>query len=206
MTTTRNLMKTILYIFLFSLPFIGVAQNDTLIINNNYKWKVGVKGLFEKSGIPVLAPIETNVYNFGASLVYKLGTSKSSIESGVFSLNRKFNIIDENVQRNIQIPFKYRLETKIIYLNIGIYGSYLLYKNVGSFVGGSDRKFNLGYTGALGIEKNISKQFSIFVEAEFSTDLTSASNKNSFFDFGVSTPYYENYGFSIGVNYKVSKK
>jgi len=202
-------MKNIFsFILICSLPIIGFCQNDTLVINDNYKWKVGVKGLFEKSQIPVLSPIKTNVYNFGVALFYKLGKSNSFIETGLFSLNRKFYLLYNIDYRNIQIPIKYRLETKIIYLDIGIYGSYLLTKKVLNKDKNykettNDRRFNIGYTGAIGIEKNISKQFSIFVEAEVSTDLTSTVNEVPFFYFNGSNPFYTNYGFSLGINYKI---
>lgn len=197
-------MKTTILTILLLFSGILIAQNDTLITNNNYKFKVGIKGMGEKSGIPSLEPINKNVFNYGGSLMYKLGNSKSLIESGFYSFIRKFNNQNEITQHNIQIPLKYRIETKIIYFSVGFYGSYLIAKDVYNksiySETSSDRKFNIGYTGSLGIEKNISNQFSIFMEAEFSNDLTSVKKGGSLFQLNNS---YSVGGFAIGVNYKI---
>ena len=48
-------MKTIILILFLAFSTPLFAQNDTLIINNDYKWKVGMKGLLDR-GVVELPP------------------------------------------------------------------------------------------------------------------------------------------------------
>ena len=195
----------------FSTPLL--AQNDTLIINNDYKFKIGVKGLVERSGIPSLAPANERVYNYGAVLSYKLGKSRSFIETGVFSFTRRFSGDYSRItQRNIRIPLSYRLETKSIYFSVGFYGSYLIYKDTHATLPtylekNKDRKINLGYSLSLGIEKNVSSNISVFIEFESLNDLTSAyiNTRASSFSF-VDNDSYSTHGIAVGLYYKIQKQ
>ncbi|PCJ24240.1 MAG: hypothetical protein COA97_10120 [Flavobacteriales bacterium] len=203
-------MRVIILIIVLLFSGVTIAQNDTIIVNNNSKFKIGIKGLLERSN---RGPnFNQLVYNYGIHGIYKLGNSKSFLETGVFSLNRKFGGYYEVTYRNIQIPVKYRLETKIIYFNIGIYGSYLLAIEADYITThnktSSDRKFNVGYIGALGIEKKISKQFSIFIEGWFTDELSSIKKKDRGFfyfdsEYNIEEP---NIGIAIGINYKILRK
>jgi len=200
----------ILILFLaFSTPLF--AQNDTLIINNDYKWKIGVKGLVERSGIPSFAPANERVYNYGAILSYKLGKSRNFIETGVYSFTRMFSADFISItQRNIRIPLSYRLETKSIYFTVGFYGSYLIYKDPHATLPvylekNKDREVNLGYSLSLGIEKNVSSNISIFIEFESLNDLTSAylNTRYKSLSFVDNNASYLNYGVAIGLFYKI---
>ena len=114
--------------------------------------------------------------------------------------------------RNIHIPLKYRLDTKIFYCAIGFYGEYLfkiqaddIDKYNELYI--TDRKYEIGYSASFGLEKSISSQFSVFVEGSFTANLTSLGKEDSFFYFNAKNNYqHTNYGLSIGINYKILKK
>ena len=175
-------MKNSILVILLLFSQILTAQNDTLIIANNYKFKVGVKGLIENSGAFYLTPETKRVYNIGAQVIYKLGNSKSSIESGVYYYTRSFYISDqyvyaESIYRNIHLPINYRLDTRIIYFALGFYVDYLLVTEIiepwkNNELLKNDKNLIFGYNVNIGLEKAISPQFSFFVEIEGCDNLT----------------------------------
>jgi hypothetical protein len=206
-------LKTIALILTLLVSGVLYSQNDTLIVANNYKFKVGVKGLYEKSGIPAFTPETKPVYNYGVQVIYKLGNSISSIESGIYHFTRSFDTQYKEIAssyytlnriafKNIHIPLNYRIDTKITYFSFGVYADYLYSINADNLSeymkeGFVNKKINFGYDINIGIEKAISSQFSFFVEAESSVGLTSIHNKGE--------AKLVNYGVAIGVNYKILK-
>ncbi len=215
-------MKKILYIFcLIVIPLIGSTQNDTLITRSNYKYKIGVKGLYEKS-VASFTPETKTVYNFGLQGIYRFGNSKSSLESGIYFFNKMIDakykdpvssnsVINEINYKNIHIPVNYRLDTRIIYFSFGVYTDYLFTIKADNLVDYKeqnleDRKYNFGINGSIGIEKPISPKITFFVEGEFSSNLTSSKKEHSFFYFNDTRAFqFANYGFALGINYKLLK-
>lgn len=209
--------KYILFL-LVALPFAGSAQNDTFIIANNYKFKIGVKGLFGETSSSV-TPETKPVYNFGLQGIYKIGKSKSSIESGLYydtrsidlyykDINSSVYFLNEITYKSLHIPLNYRLDTRIIYFSLGFYVDYLFNikaDNISEYNLSKHKEHNvgrgnfiIGYNGSIGLEKTISSQFCFFVEAVTSKDITPVRNKDDL--------QLVNYGFAIGVNYKILKQ
>lgn len=200
------------------------AQNDTLIVKNNYKWKIGVKGLIERSDV-YFTPEPTNVKNIGLQGIYRFNNTKSSIESGFYMVNRSFNIeyiirttnpkepfFEKNkiTQNNLHIPIKFRIDTKIMYFTMGFYGDILLNtettrKEIYKEVFGADRIFNMGMLAGIGLEKSIFYRYAIFVEYNYSRSLSPIRKNENFFDFfqGDNYSYLVNYGIAFGVNVKI---
>jgi len=205
--------KVKLVILLYLIGGNVFSQNDTLIVANNYKLKVGVKGLLEKSKASFIPGVKP-VYNFGVQGIYKIGRTKSSIETGAYhyirsfdseykDTNTSFQILNEIVYKNIHIPINYRLDTRVVYFSLGVYVDYIYSLTTDNFSeyikkGYENNFFSMGYDISIGIEKNISSLFSFFVEAESSVDITSIHNKGEI--------KLLNYGFAIGINYKILKK
>lgn len=216
-------MKKLLIIILFIFTSkILCAQFDTLFVYNNYRFKTGIKLLMQKSQWTI-TPTSIPVYNYGIQGVYKLGNSKSSLESGIYSYKRKMEYpyinpsINANWMReitftNIHVPLKYRLDTKTIYFTIGVYGEYLLLTKADFLedyyqTSSKDRKFNMGYIYSLGFEKPISTHFCLFIEGTVSANLSSMKADDDFLSYRSSR--YEqivNYGVALGINYKIPTK
>jgi hypothetical protein len=72
----------LLGIFAVLFNFTHLKAQDTIIEYNNYKWKVGGKGIWEKSGNRNLTPSEYNVYNYGIQISRMINNSKFSVQSG----------------------------------------------------------------------------------------------------------------------------
>ena len=152
-----------------------------------------------------MTPESFPVYSGGLQVTRQLKKSKSSIESGIY-LNSKAvalyqnNILYRAITRNISIPINYRFDTKIVYIAAGPFIDYLVREDFSHWEYKNDysRKFNVGFNLNLGIEKSISKLFTLMVEGRYSTPLSSARTGRGF--FGSS---YVNYGFAVGVNYKL---
>lgn len=216
-------------IFLFAFLTMNVFAQDTLIVAKNYKYKIGIKGLFERSGLYTVIgndPEALPVYSFGVQVISKFGNSKSSLESGLYYLSRASNLEYRYYgsfgyygfphipfwYRNIHLPVNYRLDTKIIYFAVGLYGDYLVRKSAREFDGfiesyGTDRKFNLGFNLNLGFEKPFSKTLCLFVEAGFSYNLTSFRKEDDFFIYNSDRAFgFTNYGVNFGINYKFLRK
>jgi len=199
------------------------AQNDTLIINNDYRFKIGVKGLMERGVFDIPSSeymardvsSESILFNYGILVNYKLKNKYSSIESGIYLIKRanyyEFTFQTANntsfllvrkEYNNIHLPLKYRVDTKFLYFSLGGYAEYLvststkrndLFSNP-LLKENADKNFNVGLTGSLGFEKNLTQLFSIFFEGEFSSNFTFL-NKNQ--------NRLQNYGFGLGITYKV---
>lgn len=199
----RKLFFTLLLLF----PFLLLAQNDTIIINNNYKWKIGVKGMFEKTGYPQLTTDLNEYFNFGFQGIYKIGIYKSSIESGIYSSSRGFNSIfkgtyysylNEITYKNIQIPIRFRFDTRLFYFSAGFYYNYNYATeadNINDFEkSGIDIKKNtFGYAFTMGIEKEFLSKMSFFLEIGIQYDAISIEDDLKL----------QNNGIAIGINYKL---
>ena len=204
-------MKKVIYILIIIMPLVGLAQNDTLIVTNNYKFKVGIKVMREETTTNYL---KNKNYNYGCQVIYKIGKSKSSIESGAYYYSRNtFGFYIDSVSsvspiyynevvylRKLHIPIKYRIDTKLIYFSIGVFSEYLIDIKTDDVAqkqleaNFKDKDLYFGYTISVGFEKSISNQISLFFEGRYSSNITSQ-------DIFV-TP---NTGFSVGINYKILK-
>ena len=209
------------------------AQNDTLIINNDYRFKIGVKGLLERGifNIPSSEYMardvssESILFNYGVLVNYKLKNKYSSIESGIYFIKRASyyeftsksnnNILFLLVRKeynNIQFPLKYRIDTKFLYFSLGGYMEFLtststkradLFNN-SLLINEKDRNFNLGVIASLGFEKAMTNNISIFFETNFSSNLTSFKQNESFWYFSKEPQnHLQNYGFGLGITYKI---
>lgn len=198
---TKLVINLILLFVFFSLH---TSAQDTLIISNNFKYKLGVKFIADKSNDYSLISTGSNVISGGIQLVRKIGNTKSSIETGVYEFTKAAGVYESGglIYNNISVPLNYRLDTRIVYISGGIYVDYLVSKHsrYPTFLRnvGQDRKIKFGLNLCLGIEKEINKQLSLLVEARTFNDLTSSkTDKGEFF-----SPSYSNNGFAVGVNYK----
>ena len=190
--------------FILILSSFSVLGQDTTIVFNNFKYKFGAKFLVDKSNDYSLVSEGSTVSSGGVQIVRKFGKSRSSLESGFYIMSKavgsgSFSI----VYRNFSIPLNYRYDTKIIYLAGGLYVDYLIKKEDNPksnfYSTHHDRKLNLGLNLTVGIEKSISKQLSLLIEAHTINNLT--SSKTEVDDLFSSS--YSNNGFSIGINYKL---
>jgi len=209
-------MKNILIILILMLSSYLFAQNDTLITNNDYRFKIGVKGLMENSKWSMSSE-KILVFNAGVQVIFKIKNSMSSIESGFYNYERRMNFpyrddigtryINEIVYSNIHIPFKYRIDTKYFYLSLGLFIEQL-YNLQASDIDrfkdntGGVRNFNIGYIGNIGLEKPISYRYSLFIEGVLSSNLSNLSTPSYFVFNDERGIEISNYGLSIGVNYK----
>ena len=189
--------------FILILSSFSVLGQDTTIVFNNFKYKFGAKFLVDKSNDYSLVSEGSTVTSGGFQIVRKFGKSRSSLESGVYIMSKAVGSGSSSiVYRNFTIPLSYRYDTKIIYLAGGVYMDYLIKKedNPESYFYSTyhDRKLNLGLNLTLGIEKSISKQLSLLIEAHTINNLTSSKTDDDLF-----SPSYSNNGFSIGINYKL---
>jgi len=209
-------------ILALSLIFSGVVltQNDTLNFEHS-KFRIGVKGLFEKRNGGI-AP-RSEVFNFGVPVIYKFGRN-SSLETGVYYLKRI--MFDASIIRatgcfntdyepnTLHIPLKYRLDIKVvshffIYGSIGLYGEYILSRSIPSentcnVTFDNDRNFMYGMASSFGLETSISYKINLFIELEHTTNISSPyKGKDGGFLSGNISLIPDNYGVGIGVNYKL---
>lgn len=229
-------MKTKLTVFtlLAFLSSLPIFAQDTLIIAKNYKYKFGVKLISEQSGDYTYDDDGNQLFYFGVQVIRKIKETKSSFESGIYFTNKVkvYNARFTNTynptppyyfyfpltvyHHYLSIPINYRLDTKTIYFAAGIFGDVPLYHNareykeyVDSIVNyGTDRKFSFGWNINLGMEKPISYQFDIFIEARIAVTVSSFKKEDGgfFMTSGNIGPSNVNYGFAVGVNYKWLRK
>jgi hypothetical protein len=206
-------MKKLSFVLLTILfPYIVTSKlkaQDTLIINDNYKWRTGGKLIGERSGYYSFASDDYPVYSGGIQLIYNFLNSNSSLESGIYISKRamyhyyiypaKFNYLN--------IPINYRLETKIIYVSSGLYLDYLAGYKIKPLTDGNtyvfeekNNLFHLGYNLNLGFEKILSQYINIFVEGRYASNITSHAKIVSFKGNG-----FTNFGIAFGANYKFLK-
>ncbi|HNR19916.1 MAG TPA: hypothetical protein PKN75_10750 [Bacteroidia bacterium] len=192
--------------FFFSLCVLKLEAQDTLIVYNNFKYKFGAKFLVDRSNDYSLTPDGSTVCSGGFQIVRRFGKSKSFLESGIYLMSKSLGTSSDYwriVYRNISVPFNYRFDTKVVYFAGGIYFDYLIKKEYQYEATPKsemqDRKFNLGYTLAMGIEKQITKELNLLIEVHTINNLTySYTNRGDLF-----SPSYSNNGFSLGINYKL---
>lgn len=226
-------MKKFSFIGLFLLLSTSFfAQNDTLITNNDYKWKIGVKGLMERSRLLEYDTYSENFFNYGLQGFHKIGRKKNeiNIEFGLYLVKRpsvivlrthKLTVINENRYENkkLFIPIKFNKNIKLfsdfsLSLSAGGYLEYLISNNFKlpnetlppESLYNSKYVYGLVYN--LGINRNINDKFSITLDVNFSYKITKLySYEDSYFDFSnLLKPKTSNYGVGIGVLYKIQKR
>ncbi|MDT8413566.1 MAG: hypothetical protein RQ875_13960 [Vicingaceae bacterium] len=216
-------MKPITLILLFVFSTSLFAQSDTLITNNDYKWKIGVKGILDR-GIVELPPFgdrdiseERILFNYGGQFIYNLPIKFSSIEAGVsyikrisyyeflFPLQTNTNFLYvRKTFNNIHLPLKYRLDINFFYITIGGYMEYLISTSTNRddlfnntvLKDENYKPLNFGFTTSLGFEKHLTYTTSIFIEAAFSSNLTYLHEHQH---------RLQNYGLGMGLNFKIYK-
>jgi hypothetical protein len=206
-------MKTIvLIILLFCISMTKlIAQINAPTIMNDSKFRIGIKGMYEKSE----GGIEPNyVFNYGLQAIYKVGKKWSSIESGVFIYRRTQAIVfsgginyDVYVNYeiiNLHLPIRYMYSRKFIYLTTGIYGEYLLEREIKQppntiNIGFPDnRKYTWGFVSSIGIKKMVIKGI-----INFFTELVASGNISPLYQSGSGVMSSLNYGIAFGVNFKI---
>jgi hypothetical protein len=228
-----RLFPLTLIALLFSLS--AIAQ-DTLITGKNYKYKFGAKLQSERSiADNSILDNSFGVMCGGLQLIRKIANTKSSFESGIY-FNTKAReyyarFLNENYAgyyytasydvyyHYLSIPVNFRLDTKSIYFSVGVFFDYLLNhtndERTNYFISrdenyGVDRKFLFGYNLNLGVEKSVSDNISVFMEARIAATVSSAKTDGGFvLDNGTDGNLGHsniNYGFGIGINYKLLRK
>ena len=213
-------MKSTVAALVFIFFSIQIFAQDTLIVFNNYKYKVGIKLISEESGNPSISNETFPVYNIGVQIIRRIKQSKFSFESGIYYTNRAFKNTyartyisgqtyfahEPEYYHYLNIPVNIRFDTKLLYYSIGFYGEHFLFNsteheenNDSAIYIGSIRKINVGVDFIIGLEKNINTDLNFFVEARTCNNLTSFILEYSSRDY----PSFVNYGFAIGINYKI---
>jgi len=203
--------RTFLLLF-FIFHFLPTRAQDTILVYNNFKYKIGAKFIGEMSGDLSLIPESIPVYSGGFQIIRKFGNSRSSFESGVYMISKSLAQFQNTIYgihlfsilyRNVSVPLNYRFDTKVFYISGGPFIDYLVAENGSNWKNYSpefkySRKLNFGLNIILGIEKSISKKLSLMVEGRYFNTLSSSSIGR-----GIFGPSYLNYGFAIGINYKI---
>jgi hypothetical protein len=228
MATKSGILIALLLVFFTGHSF---AQ-DTLISATNYKYKFGAKLISERSGNLNDNKKTFPVGCFGFQVVRKIRNSKSAFESGIY-LNTKareysiafydplavfpyYSIYTYDVYYYyLSIPVNFRVETRSIYFSIGAFADYLITRttDVEQSISsdkyyGTDRKFLIGYNLNLGIEKAVTYRMNIFAEARSAVTVSSAKINDGGFILNAGNLGNSNinYGFALGVNYKLPGK
>ena len=213
-------MKTTVAALVFIFYSNQLLAQDTLIVVNNHKYKVGIKLISEEAGDPSISNETFPVYNIGVQIIRRIKQSNFSFESGIYYTNRalentyyrtyisgqKYFVREPNYYHYLNIPVNIRFDTKLLYYSFGFYGEHFLFtsteheeNNDSAIYIGTIRKINFGVDFIIGLQKNMSNDLSFFVEARASNNLTSFLLEYSSRDF----PSFVNYGFAIGINYKI---
>ncbi len=217
------------FTLLFSLQCFA---QDTLIIAHNDRYKFGVKLISEQSGDYYYDDDGNHLFCFGFQVIRKIKQTKSSLESGIYfnTKARQYGVQFTNnypppdigyftltvYHHYLSIPINYRLDTKTIYFAAGIFGDVPLYHNsrqykeyVDSIANyGTDRNFYLGWNINFGMEKTISYKLDMFVEARIAVTVSSFKKEDGgfFMTSGNIGSSNVNYGFAVGMNYKLLRK
>ena len=148
------------------------AQEENKVID--FKYKLGLKYISEHSAFRVLSDTAAYlVHNVGVPMIFGFNKKKSSIETGVYLINKKERYVvydfssmlpsngneDLITFKYIRVPLNYRLDTKSFYLSLGIYFDNLISMSSktehpdlkDNF---PDRKFKSGANIMIGIEKS----------------------------------------------------
>lgn len=215
------------FIFLFiCVSSLSIKGQDTL---SDFKFKIGLKYIPEHSSFHVLTDTTSYlVHNIGVPFIIRFGKSKSSIETGLYLINKKevyltnatyiyygyhFEFLEQNRLNLmfIRIPVNYRLETRIIYFSSGFCIDNLIKITSASANSKIDidedsfgSRLKIGFNINIGIEKNLNNNLSFFIESRFSSDIP-----DSYFSpeiiYANGDPL-QNFGFGIGFNYKINSK
>ena len=172
---------------------IVCRSQETIIPLRNFKVKVGAEYISEYSSKNFLndsTSYRTN--SFGLPVLIRFGKTKSSLETGVFYINKKekyeldyyhtYNWSHYYLKESLisfhylRVPINYRFDSKLIYISAG-----LCIDNLLSMTNKSDtldvkasfpdRKFKLGANLKVGIEKDFAKHFSVFIDVRLSSDI-----------------------------------
>jgi hypothetical protein len=228
------MMRRCLILISLLLLFVSnLSAQDTVLVYNNYKYKVGFK-LIQESTLDNSMPNSGEylfVKSFGFQLLRKTSTRGLSIETGLYWMNKgnQFLYLDGSKERtaafyyhNLSVPVCFRFDTRTIYFSLGGYADLLLYRSRGLFNNifadsaatvFNDRKFKLGVMATIGIEKEISKTLTFFFEGRLLGDV--ATSRTEYYDTRkekiLNKPFFgdgfTNAGGAIGINYKfLSKK
>lgn len=215
-------MKLQLTIFLIITVSLIKAQ-DTILVNNNFKYKLGIKPCTEASADISQRINSTNIYwqayRAGIQFIRKIKKSNSSIETGIYYTTKAkeysaFHYFPYGYSRLIinsyylSVPINYRYDTKVIYVAGGLFCDYLIdhsdqYLINSIYDYGVDRKFNVGYNFAIGVEKQINRTINFYVEGLLfhTVSWPKISDSHSLIEGNLKTTY-RNYGVAVGVNYK----
>ncbi len=193
---------------------------DTIIVYNNFNYKIGLKfNPHLSADKSQKTNISYSVFGGGIQFIRQIKKSKSSIESGIFSSSKAkaykpyyyypYNYSNVIIICNyLSVPINYRYDTKIFYVTGGVFLDYLVSKSSDYLINsikdyGVDRKFNIGYNVVLGVEKQISSKINFFVEGVLSQTLSWPKEAEDHFiiDNNFKTTY-RNHGITVGVNYK----
>ncbi len=199
-----------------------LKAQDTIIVNDNFTFKGGIKLCSEASAdVTQHANTYHGVGCGGIQLIAKIKKSKSSIESGIYYTTKAKNYspsyffsYSRMVVRYhyLSIPVNYRYDTKVIYLAGGVFFDYLLncsssYSFDDIYNYGIDRKFNIGYNVAIGMEKQISRTINFYVEGLLlhTVSWPKVEKGHGLIERNLKTTF-RNYGVGLGVNYKFLNK
>ena len=206
---TTKFIGTIIFIVLV---FQSHAQ-DTLIINNDYKWKIGFKIIPELSSNLNVSEHAFFVKNYGIQVVGKL--KKVNFESGIYKITKvqdhSYTLINQGTflltspiyYDFISFPLSLRFNSSNLYYAAGIYFDYLLNKRefinkeLIFFHSESKQKINVGLLLFIGIEKQFNKKNNLFIEGRVSQNIFSMNDSPyseiSFRNFGTVFGYNHNF-------------
>ena len=207
-------------IFYLILTASFLKAQDTIIVYNNFNYKIGLKfssqGSADKSQF---TKIYYNVSEGGIQLIRQINKSKFSLESGIYYSSkakayqsyyyRPYNYLNVLIIYNyLSLPINFRYDTKVLYVAGGVFFDYLVNKSNDYLIKsikdyGIDRKFNIGYNVSLGVEKQISSKINFFVEGVLFKTLSwpKVAEGRFFIDSNLKTTF-NNYGVTVGLNYK----
>ena len=213
-------MKYTLIVYLVLTASFLIAQ-DTIIVFNNFNYKIGLK--FSSQGSADKSQFTNTYYNVsggGIQLIRQINKSKFSLESGIYYSskakpyhqqyyyypNNYLNVII--IYSYLSLPINFRYDTKVVYVSGGVFFDYLVNKSNDYLINsirdyGIDRKFNIGYNLTLGVEKQISSKINFFVEGVLNKTLSWAKVTEGHYliDSNFKTTF-NNYGVTVGLNYK----
>ena len=187
-------------IFVFVILFTHKSNSQDSLNTNNNNILIGIKILPERSSNYGFVPGSVNVLSGGFQVVKKINQSKWAFETGIYFLTRGFEFFPPVYFYYINAPLNIRLENKVVYFALGFDMDYFLLKDITYIYKLSDsgnyRTLNIGFNLNIGIQKEITKKCNLFVEGRYNNNLTT-------FMYNDRSGCFVNYGFGIGVNYKI---
>lgn len=180
---------TLILLLAFSTPLL--AQNDTLIINDDYKWKIGVKGFVESSSF--FNDFKPTYFNYGIQGFYNI-SKNNNIETGIYYIKRLSNMhllsknmfntsIESYDVTKLFIPLCFNKSvylTKMysLSLSVGGYWEYFLKDNFklpeNTFPPSHlyDMKSVFGLTYNVGLERNIRENLSFLISCGINNNIS----------------------------------